>query len=51
MSKIRVGNKENLFLNGEWAKHGRAFGKKFAAKARRRIGKKIICQEFNNMSA
>lgn len=36
------GSAENSKLNGEWAKHGRPFGKKIAAKKRRQIGKKII---------
>lgn len=38
----QVGSKENSFLNGEWAKHGRPFGKKRASKARRQLDKKII---------
>ena len=42
MSKIRPGSKMNSFLNGEWAKHGRPFGKKKAASKRRMRGKKII---------
>jgi len=42
MSKIRPGSKMNSFLNGEWAKHGRPFGKKKAASKRRMLGKKII---------
>jgi hypothetical protein len=42
MGKIRVGNKENSFLNGEWAAHVKAFGKKFTAKKRRAVDKKEI---------
>lgn len=37
---MRVGNKINSFLNGEWAKHARLFGKKCAASKRRALGKK-----------
>lgn len=39
---MKVGNKQNSFLNGEWAKHGRSFGKKVASKKRRIIGKNDI---------
>ena len=38
----QIGNKQNSYLNGEWAKHGRPFGKKVASKVRRQIDKKII---------
>ena len=31
MEKLKVGNKQNSFLNGEWAKHMRSGGKKFPA--------------------
>ena len=41
MSKIRVGNKQNSFLNGEWAGHVRGFFKKFTSKLRRNQQKKI----------
>lgn len=34
---VRVGSKMNSFLNGEWAKHGRPGGKRYAAKARRNL--------------
>jgi len=50
MSKIRVGNKQNSYLNGEWAGHGRPWGKKIAAHKRRMLDKKIIRDELNNMS-
>ena len=39
---MRVGSKINSFLNGEWAKHARPFGKKRAASKRRVIDKKEI---------
>jgi hypothetical protein len=43
--KTRVGNKINSSLNGEWAKHGRPFGKKVAASRRRALDKEIIKTE------
>ena len=46
MSKIRPGSKMNSYLNGEWATHGRPFGKKVAAKKRRLISKKIIKEDL-----
>lgn len=46
MAKTRVGNKMNSFLNGEWAKHGRPWGKKLAASRRRKLDKKIIRDEL-----
>ena len=46
--KIRVGNKMNSFLNGEWAGHGRPWGKKIAAKKRRKIGRIFIKNELKN---
>jgi len=51
MSKVRVGNKLNSFLNGEWAKHGRPFGKKLAASRRRKNDKKEIVDGLNEESA
>ena len=48
MSKLRVGNKANSFLNGEWAGHVRKWGKFFTAKARRTVDKKIIRSELKN---
>ena len=44
--KIRVGNKQNSFLNGEWAGHVREWGKKFTNKIRRNVDKKIIKNEL-----
>jgi hypothetical protein len=35
MSKIRVGNKMNSFLNGEWAGHVRKDGKRITSGIRR----------------
>ena len=49
MGKLRVGNKKNSFLNGEWAGHVRAWGKKFTARLRRAEDKKIIRQEVKNL--
>jgi len=49
MSKLRVGHKENSFLNGEWAGHVRKFGKKWTAKIRRNVDKKIIKKETNEL--
>ena len=48
MSKIRVGNKQNSFLNGEWAAHARKWGKFFTNKVRRNIDKKVIRTEIKN---
>ena len=42
MSKIRVGNKQNSFINGEWAGHVRGFYKKYTSSKRRRLEKKDI---------
>lgn len=42
MGKIRVGNKQNSFLNGEWGGHVRKWGKKFTAGMRRAFAKKEI---------
>jgi len=49
MSKLRVGHKENSFLNGEWAGHVRKFGKKWTAKIRRNVDKKVIKKETNEL--
>lgn len=49
MGKLRVGHKENSFLNGEWAGHVRKWGKFFTAKARRNVDKKIIKKETNEL--
>jgi|APIni6443716594_1056825.scaffolds.fasta_scaffold06547_7 hypothetical protein len=41
------GSKENSFLNGEWKKHGKKYGKKLAARIRRAIGKELINKELH----
>ena len=46
MSKLRVGNKANSLLNGEWGRHVRKWGKFFTGKIRRNISKKIIKNEL-----
>jgi len=46
MSKIRVGNKQNSFLNGEWAGHVRGNFKKITSGIRRAVSKKIIINEL-----
>lgn len=38
----QIGSKQNSFLNGEWAKHGRGDGKRQAAAVRRMMGKEEI---------
>ena len=45
MPKIRVGNKQNSILNGEWAGHVRKWGKKLTSKIRRAVDKKVIKEE------
>lgn len=47
MSKIRVGNKENSFLNGEWASHVRKDGKKFTSGIRRTYLKRDLKKRLN----
>jgi hypothetical protein len=46
MGKIRVGNKKNSILNGEWAGHVRGFLKKYTSSKRRIEDKRIIKQEI-----
>jgi len=48
MNKLRVGNKQNSFLNGEWAGHVRHWGKKITSGIRRAVSKKIIYNEIKN---
>lgn len=50
MAKIRVGNKANSFINGEWAGHVRRWLKKHTASKRRQIDKKIIRNELKEIS-
>ena len=46
MGKIRVGNKQNSFLNGEWAGHVRGAWKRITSKIRRNESKKITAKEI-----
>jgi len=48
MAKTRVGHKENSFLNGEYAGHVRRFGKKWTAKIRRNVDKKVIKNDLKD---
>ena len=49
MGKLRVGHKENSFLNGEYAGHVRILGKKWTAKIRRNVDKKVIRKESDEL--
>ena len=49
MSKIRVGNKQNSYLNGEWCAHMRKFGKKWTSKIRRNRDKQTIKKECDEL--
>jgi len=49
MTKLRVGHKENSFLNGEWAGHVRKWGKKLTAKKRRSVDKETIKKDSNEL--
>lgn len=49
MSKIRVGNKKNSIINGEWAGHVRKTGKKITSGKRRMVDKKIIKDIKDNL--
>lgn len=40
--KLRVGNKQNSILNGEWAGHVRKYGKKITSGKRRMKDKELI---------
>jgi hypothetical protein len=46
MGKIRVGNKQNSFLNGVWAGHVRKWGKKITSGIRRSVSKEIVRNEL-----
>lgn len=50
MSKIRKGNKQNSFLNGEWAFHVKKAFKKFTSGFRRQQDKKIIRKELEELN-
>jgi len=45
----QIGNKQNSFLNGEWAAHVREWWKRSTSKARRLADKKIIRDELKEM--
>ena len=47
MSKIRVGNKQNSYWNGIWARHARRWGKAFGNRRRRRVLKQEIKRELD----
>lgn len=46
---MRKGNKQNSFLNGEWAKHVRRWGKKFTSGIRRQESKKVLRDELKTI--
>ena len=46
MNKLRVGNKQNSGLNGEWAGHVRGWWKRYTSKKRRNATKKLIKQKL-----
>lgn len=48
MSKIRVGNKQNSYLNNEWAGHVRGWWKKLTSSRRRKQDKKEIKDRLVN---
>jgi hypothetical protein len=48
MSKLRVGHKQNSFLNGEWVGHARHWLKRITNGKRRCVDKNIIYNELNN---
>lgn len=49
MVKIRVGNKQNSFLNGEWAGHVRGAWKRLTSHIRRSESKRIIDNELKEL--
>lgn len=46
---MRAGNKQNSFLNGEWAKHVRMYYKRLTAHRRRAFGKLTIGKELKEL--
>lgn len=46
MSKLKVGNKQNSVLNGEWGHHVNKFEKTFTNKVRRDKDKQVINEEL-----
>jgi len=51
MPKIRVGNKQNSFLNGEWAGHVHKGIKKITSGKRRMEDKRVIKAEESDFFA
>jgi hypothetical protein len=49
MPKIRIGNKQNSILNGEWAGHVRRFMKRITSGKRRMQDKSIIKKIKDNL--
>jgi hypothetical protein len=47
--KIRVGNKQNSILNGEWAGHVKKYGKKITSGKRRMVDKEIVKKIYDNL--
>jgi len=48
MGKLRVGHKQNSFINGEWAGHVRRWMKQYTSGKRRAISKRLIKKELNS---
>lgn len=42
LKMAQIGNKQNSFLNGEWAKHVRRYAKKLTSKKRRSLNKIVL---------
>lgn len=51
MAKVRVGNKRNSVLNGEWAGHVRKWMKRVTSGIRRQDDKKVIRKEIEDREA
>jgi hypothetical protein len=49
MGKIRVGNKQNSGLNGEWAGHVRGWLKQATSGLRRLVDKRVISEELKEL--
>lgn len=45
---MTIGNKQNAYINGEWAVHVRKDVKQQTSRIRRQMGKKVVRQEFDN---
>jgi len=46
--KTRVGHKINSFLNGQWCKHARKWGKWFGNRARRNLDRETIKKDLED---